>query len=232
MLWRIGGGVSRRLSIPRDTLVDIPGLGNAKINAAWAYGGPALALKVIKQFTGLKINHLIVVDLGNFPKFIDDIGGVTVKTPRICSSISGGTRNGGFTLNLHPGTHHLSGQQALTLARTRENTCNAAYTDIQREEAQQQILNGIKSQLFSAHAFFNLPWVAWDAPGVGFRQGTWAACNCFCSCSSHIRDLAASAPTEPARRKPPATTTASRRCWSPRAPPTSSARLAEAGWSG
>jgi LCP family protein required for cell wall assembly len=166
MLWRIGGGVSRRLSIPRDTLVNIPGLGQAKINAAWAYGGPGLALRVIKQFTGLQINHLIVVDLGNFPKFIDDIGGVTVKTPRICSSISGGAADGGFTLNLRPGTHHLTGAQAMVLARTRENACNPAYNDINREAMQQQILNGIKSQLFSVHAFLHLPWAAWDAPGV------------------------------------------------------------------
>jgi len=166
MLWRIGGGVSRRLSIPRDTLVNIPGYGNNKINAAWAFGGPGLAIKTVEQFTGVKINHLIVVDLANFPKFIDAIGGVTVKTGRICSEISGGVQNGGFTLNLPPGTHHLSGEQALTLARTRENRCDPAYNDLNREAAQQQILNGIKSQLFSAHAFFNLPWVAWDAPGV------------------------------------------------------------------
>jgi LCP family protein required for cell wall assembly len=166
MLWRIGGGVSRRLSIPRDTLVDIPGVGESKINAAWAYGGPELALKVIKQFTGLKINHLIVVDLGNFPKFIDDIGGVTVKTGRICSNISGGAANGGFTLNLRSGTHHLTGEQALILARTRDNSCNASSSDLTREGYQQQILNGIKSQLFSFHAFFHLPWAAWDAPGV------------------------------------------------------------------
>jgi LCP family protein required for cell wall assembly len=166
MLWRIGGGVSRRLSIPRDTLVDIPGVGESKINAAWTYGGPALALKVIKQLTGLKINHLIVVDLANFPKFIDDIGGVTVTTPRICSNISGGAANGGFTLNLKRGSHHLTGEQALILARTRDNSCNVAYNDLSREKMQQQILNGIKSQLFSFHAFFHLPWAAWDAPGV------------------------------------------------------------------
>ncbi len=166
MLWRIGGGASRRLSIPRDTLVNIPGYGMQKINAAWAFGGPGLALKTIKQFTGLQINHLIVVDLGNFPKFIDDIGGVDVKTGRICSSISGGAANGGFTLNLRPGVHHLDGIQAMVLARTRENTCNAASSDLTREGYQQQILNGIKSQLFSFHAFFHLPWAAWDAPGV------------------------------------------------------------------
>jgi LCP family protein required for cell wall assembly len=167
MLWRVGAGVSRRLSIPRDTLVNVPGCGEQKINAAWSCGGPGLTLKVIKQFTGIHtINHMVVVDLAHFPKFIDDIGGVNVKTGRICSNISGGAANGGFTLNLKPGVHHLSGIQALTLARTRDNSCNPAYTDLNREAAQQEILNSIKSQLLTAHTFFHLPWVAWDAPGV------------------------------------------------------------------
>jgi LCP family protein required for cell wall assembly len=166
MLWRVGGGVSRRLSIPRDTAAEIPGHGVTKINAAYAYGGPALAIKTVEKFTGISINHLIVVNLANFPKFIDDVGGVTVTTGRVCSVISGGVRNGGFTLNLRPGTHHLDGRDALTLARTRENSCNPAENDLTREKRQQQILNGVKSQLFSFHTFFHLPWVAWDAPGV------------------------------------------------------------------
>ena len=166
MLWRVGGGVSRRLSIPRDTLVNIPGHGQAKINAAWPYGGPALALKVIKQFTGLQINHLVVIDLANFPKFINDIGGVNVKTGRICSTISGGTARGGFTLNLSPGSTTSNGEQAMVLARTRENTCNPASNDLTREATQQQILNSIKSQLLTVHTFFHLPWAAWDAPSV------------------------------------------------------------------
>jgi LCP family protein required for cell wall assembly len=166
MLWRLGGGTSRRLSIPRDTLVNIPGHGMSKINAAWALGGPGLALQTIKQFTGLQINHLVVIDLGNFPAFIDDIGGVTVKTGKVCSVISGGPARGGFLLNLNPGVHHLNGEQAMLLARTRENRCNAASNDLTREAMQQQILNSIKSQLLSFHAFFHLPWAAWDAPGV------------------------------------------------------------------
>ncbi len=165
MLWRVGGGVSRKLSIPRDTLVNVPGVGEAKINAAWAQS-PGLTVKVIEQLTGIKINHVIIVDLGNFAKFIDDIGGVTVTTPKICSAISGGAKDGGYTLDLSAGSHHLSGTQALTLARTRDNSCNVAYTDIQREEMQQEIMNAIKSQLFSVHAFMHLPWASWDAPGA------------------------------------------------------------------
>ncbi len=164
MLWRIGGGVSRRLSIPRDTVANIPGYGSTKINAAYAYGGPALAIKTVEQFTGVKINHLIVVNLANFPKFIDAIGGVDVQTGRICSTISGGVKKGGFSLFLRPGTHHLNGIQALTLARTRENACNAASTDLTREGYQQKILNSIKSKLMSPLTFFRLPWASWYAP--------------------------------------------------------------------
>ncbi|MGH2885960.1 MAG: LCP family protein [Solirubrobacteraceae bacterium] len=164
MLWRVGGGTSRRLSIPRDTLVPIPGHGTNKINAAYAFGGPALTIKTVDQLTGLQINHVIIINFANFPKFIDAIGGVNVKTGRICSEISGGAANGGFTLNLHPGVHHLSGIQALTLARTRDNSCNPASTDLTREGYQQQILNAIKSQLLTAHTFFHLPWASWYAP--------------------------------------------------------------------
>ncbi|MGZ4267574.1 MAG: LCP family protein, partial [Solirubrobacteraceae bacterium] len=85
MLWRIGGGVSRRLSIPRDTLAAIPGHGTSKINAAYAFGGPPLAIRTIEQFTGVKINHVIIVNLAAFPQFIDAIGGIDITTGRICS---------------------------------------------------------------------------------------------------------------------------------------------------
>ncbi len=166
MLWRIGGGTSRRLSIPRDTVASIPGHGTSKINAAYADGGPALTVRTVEQFTGIKINHVIVVNLANFPKFIDAIGGIDVSTGRICSDISGGVKNGGFSLYLAPGTHHLDGRDALTLARTRENKCNPAESDLTRVRRQQQILNAIKSKLLSPSALLRLPLASWDAPKV------------------------------------------------------------------
>jgi len=165
MIWRVGGGVSRKLSIPRDTLVYLPSCGySAKINAAWSCGGPKATIHAVESLTGLKINHMIVVDLGNFVKFINDIGGVTVKTPRMCATISGGVANGGYTLNLAAGTHQLTGVQAITLARVRHMPCDPAYTDFNREKEQQQIMTGIKNQLFTVNAFIHLPWASWDAP--------------------------------------------------------------------
>ncbi len=166
MLWRVGGGVSRRLSIPRDTVAQIPGHGTAKINAGFAIGGPALAIKTVEQFTGIKINHVIVVNLARFPPFIDSIGGIDVKTDHVCANLFGGPKVGGFRLDLSAGVHHLSGFQALLYARVRENPCNPASSDLTRVQHQQDILNAIRSQLLSVSTFFHLPWASWNAPQV------------------------------------------------------------------
>jgi LCP family protein required for cell wall assembly len=192
MLWRIGGGTSRRLSIPRDTWVNIPGHGQSKINAAYAYGGPALTIRTVENLTHVKINHVIIVNLANFPVFIDAIGGVDVHTGRICSKISGGAKNGGFSLFLKPGEHHLSGIQALTLARTRDNSCNAASTDLTREAYQQQILNDIKSKLVSPSIIPRLPWASWDAPkAVRTDMGGFTLMQLFVAA-----EIGGSAPTD------------------------------------
>jgi len=164
MLIRAGFGTYSRLSIPRDTVVNIPGHGPDKINAAYAYGGAPLAITTIKEWLGIKINHVVEVNFANFPAFIDAIGGITYSGSCVDSQISGGTADGGYSLVLRAGTHHLDGKQALVLARTRENLCNPAENDITREERQQKILNAVKHSLFSFHTFLHLPWVAWDAP--------------------------------------------------------------------
>jgi LCP family protein required for cell wall assembly len=164
MLMRVGGGKSARLSIPRDTLVDIPGHGRDKINAAYAYGGPGLATKTVSQYLGIPINHLVEVNFENFPAFIDALGGIDYTGGCVVSRINGGARNGGTTLRLHRGKNHLNGKEALALARTRKIECNPAENDLTRARRQQKILSAIKSRLISPKTFFRLPWVSWQAP--------------------------------------------------------------------
>jgi LCP family protein required for cell wall assembly len=161
---RVGGGHNARLSIPRDTLVDIPGHGRAKINAAYAYGGPALEIRTVEQYLGIKINHLVEVNFENFPAFVDALGGITYKGGCVHSEISGGRKNGGFTLKLKRGTHHLNGKQTLILARTRHNLCAPNEDDRDRVARQQRILSAMKAQVASPSTFFRLPWVSWTAP--------------------------------------------------------------------
>src|SRR6185436_8940899 len=67
MLWRVGGGHGARLSIPRDTVVDIPGHGRQKINAAYAFGGAALSIRTLESYLGIPVNHVVEVDFTNFP---------------------------------------------------------------------------------------------------------------------------------------------------------------------
>ena len=67
MLMRIGGGANSRLSIARDTVVDIPGAGRQRINAAYAIGGAALAVQTIERYTGIDINHVMIVELRGLP---------------------------------------------------------------------------------------------------------------------------------------------------------------------
>jgi LCP family protein required for cell wall assembly len=165
LLMRVGGGASARLSIPRDTVVNIPGHGNNKINAAYAFGGAALTIKTVEALLpGIKINHLVEINFANFPKLIDAMGGIDVKTNCVISRINGGYKNGGITLRLRHGTHHLNGKQALALARTRHNECNPRENDLTRARRQQKIFSAMKSKITSPTTFFRLPWVAWDAP--------------------------------------------------------------------
>jgi LCP family protein required for cell wall assembly len=164
MLIRTGGGHAARLSIPRDTVVEIPGHGLEKVNAAHEYGGPAESVSVIKHWLDIPINHVVEVNFENFPQLIESMGGVTYSGDCIVSNLDGGTANGGFTLRLSAGTHHIDGKQALAIARTRENLCAPEETDIQREEHQQALFTDMKDQLLSPSSFLRLPLIAWNAP--------------------------------------------------------------------
>jgi anionic cell wall polymer biosynthesis LytR-Cps2A-Psr (LCP) family protein len=69
------------LSIPRDLRVPIEGVGDTKINAAMQSGGAPLAIKTVASYTGLAVNHVIIVDFSQFKDVIDALGGITVDVP-------------------------------------------------------------------------------------------------------------------------------------------------------
>jgi LCP family protein required for cell wall assembly len=169
MLVRAGGGAFEKLSIPRDTLADIPGQGPEKINSAYALGGAALQIKTVENFLGIDIDHVVLLDFEGFADFIDSIGGVDVEVgSRVKSIVDGGSGQGGITLKLERGEHHLDGHQALAYARTRKNEWNPAENDLDRARRQQEVVSAIKSRLTSPWRlpinFIRGPWIAWNAP--------------------------------------------------------------------
>lgn len=66
------------ISIPRDFRVEIPGNGKDKINHAFAYGGVPLTISTLEDYTGLSINHYIVVNYRGFQEVVDATGGITI----------------------------------------------------------------------------------------------------------------------------------------------------------
>jgi len=168
MLIRAGRGTFRKLSIPRDTLAEIPGQGPQKINSAYASGGAKLAVRTVEGLLGLDIDQVAIIDFDGFRSFIDTIGGIDVDLPTdVCSEVSGGA----FKLDLEEGENHLDGFQAITLARTRTNTCGSGEfsgSDVERAQFQQLILDGIKGKLTSITSlpmnFIKGPLIGWNAP--------------------------------------------------------------------
>jgi polyisoprenyl-teichoic acid--peptidoglycan teichoic acid transferase len=100
------------VSFPRDTEVDIPGYGTDKLNAAYAYGGPALLIKTFKERFGIKIQHYLAVDFQGFEKIADAVGRVKIYFPTAARD---------FYSHLYQGRgcQALDGDQALAYARSR-----------------------------------------------------------------------------------------------------------------
>ena len=162
MLLHAAFGDVKKLSIPRDSLAEIPGHGTDKINSAYAFGGAPLTIETVENYlgNGLEINHIIEVSFEEFPDFIDALGGIDVELNDCLRSNS----FGGKRLRLSEGEHHLNGDQALRFARVRQNECNPAEDDRARAARQQQVMSAIRSQIVSPSTFFRLPLVSWEAP--------------------------------------------------------------------
>jgi LCP family protein required for cell wall assembly len=180
MLIRAGGGAFRKLSIPRDSYAEIPGQAPQKINGAYAFGGAALQIKTIEQFLDIQIDHVAIVNFTGFEDLIDAVGGVEVDLPhKLCADIAGGSGGGqgGVTLHLKKGENTLDGEKALAYSRIRKpsecpgpgkSAYSLGYSDIDREKAQQAVINGIKGRLTNPlrapYNFIHGPIIGWDAP--------------------------------------------------------------------
>jgi polyisoprenyl-teichoic acid--peptidoglycan teichoic acid transferase len=157
------------LSVPRDLQVAIPGHGDGKINAAMQIGGPPLAIKTIEAFTGLKVDHIVVVDFGSFKSLIDQLGGVTVNNPRPilsdrfdCPYATQARCQRWQGWRFAKGRIHLNGQLALIYSRVRVNRLAPGESDVTRGERQQAVLQAIASQLASVGTFVKLPFIGGD----------------------------------------------------------------------
>jgi len=142
---RAGGGM---LAVPRDTLVDIPGVGKDKINAAYADGGPELTVETLENLTGLRLNNYVVVNFGGVEEIVDAMGGITLEVDNPIKVGIDGRR-----VSIPAGTQELDGLQALAYVRYR----GGPTADIGRIGRQQKFLRELAQQSTSLANLPRLP---------------------------------------------------------------------------
>jgi LCP family protein required for cell wall assembly len=138
-------GAIALLSLPRDLKVEIPGVGTSKLNDAYAYGGPKLTLRTVKQLTGLEVNHLVNVDFTGFARAVNAIGCVYVDVDHryFHQNTENGTSADDYAeINLQPGYQALCGFDALSFARYRHTD-----NDIVRSARQQAFLREARAKV-------------------------------------------------------------------------------------
>ncbi len=138
-------GTVSLLSLPRDLLVRVPGVGSTRINAGYLHGGLALQKRTVSEYLGVRIDYAAAVNFGGFEGLVDTLGGVTVNVPRRLVDNAYPTANYRTTkVVFEPGTQHMSGARALIYGRTRH-----ADSDFGRMYRQQQLMASIGSRIRS-----------------------------------------------------------------------------------
>lgn len=135
-------------SVPRDTKAEIVGHGTTeKINAAYAYGGPKMAIDTLEKYFDIPIDYYASVDMDDFVFIIDNIGGITVTSPH--------TFKFGNQSFVTGQKYKMNGKQALAFARSRKE--KGAMGDEGRQVRQQVIIKAITNKLLSIESvpYFN-----------------------------------------------------------------------------
>jgi LCP family protein required for cell wall assembly len=144
------------VSIPRDTLIDLPTCKNAngdsvkggtgKFNEAMTRGGPGCTLKAVENMTGIKVDNFMVVDFGGFKAITEAVGGVEIcLSEPVNDPLSG--------LKLSAGTHTISGEEALAFVRARKTLGDGS--DTSRIRRQQAFLSSMAKTVLSSGTLLN-----------------------------------------------------------------------------
>ncbi len=145
MILHTGSGPNVLMSIPRDSIVDIPGHGSTKINAAFAYGGAPLLIRTIEQNTGIRIDDYAEIGFSGFVDVVDAVGGIEVCPTR-------DMKDPKARLDIKKGCQEVDGKTALAYSRSRHVE---ALGDIDRARRQREVISAIGKKALSPWSFLN-----------------------------------------------------------------------------
>ncbi|MEV4709772.1 LCP family protein [Micromonospora sp. NPDC049374] len=147
-----GRASAQLISIPRDTWVAVPrskegrGGRDAKINAAYAWGGVPLMVQTVENFTKVRIDHVVMVDFAGFKDIIDALGGIEVESEKRFTSIHPPHRT------FEAGLQTMDGAAALDFSRQRKQFADGDFTRIKH---QQQVIKAILNKATSGGILTN-----------------------------------------------------------------------------
>lgn len=145
MLLHTGAGPNVLLSIPRDSIVDIPGSGESKINSAYGRGGAKLLTEVIEKETGIRVDEYVEIGLGGVAGVVDAVGGVEIcPKERMKDPLAG--------LNVKKGCQEADGATALAYSRSRKQS---ALGDLDRVRRQREVVSAIGDKVISPWSVVN-----------------------------------------------------------------------------
>jgi LCP family protein required for cell wall assembly len=151
-LWPKTGEIAA-LSIPRDSRVEIPGVGVRRINASHSFGGLPLTIQTVEMLLGGPIDYYIEVNVQGLVGLVDAIGGVDIDVEK---RMHYRDRSQNLYIDLQPGLQHLSGEQAVDYVRFRHD----AMGDLGRIERQRKFLRLVAGELLSPNNVGRLPKLA------------------------------------------------------------------------
>jgi len=145
MLLHTGQGPNLLVSMPRDSLVEVPGYGTTKINAAFAYGGPRLLVETIEGATGIRIDDYVEIGFAGFVDVVDAVGGI-----EICPQEA--MQDPQANLDIAKGCQEVDGTVALGYARSRKTS---SLGDIDRARHQREVVSAVGSEAASPWSALN-----------------------------------------------------------------------------
>lgn len=143
----------RGINIPRDTVAQIPGHGVQKVNAANAIGGPALAKQTVGEMLNTPVDHFLVINVQGLVEAVNQLGGVTLNVPKRMSYMDWTAK---LKIDLEPGVHTLTGNQAMGFVRFRHDDMG----DIGRIQRQQIFMHALIGKLVNPLSWPHFPQLA------------------------------------------------------------------------
>lgn len=137
------------LHIPRDTEAYVGKCGIRKINSANVIGGPSLAKDTVSALLDVPIDHYVVMNIHGLVELVDELGGITITVPKRMNYMDW---TGKLKIDLQPGNHTLTGNQAMGFVRFRHD----ALGDIGRIQRQQIFLQAAIKKMLDPASWLHL----------------------------------------------------------------------------